>query len=329
MLNLFRSTLLGPLFEQVPIAAMDVGSRGGIEPDLHPMAWAVEAWGFEPDDQEFERLQGMDPGPWRALTHLPYALGARSEDRTLFVPRAAVGASLLEHDPRMGERFPYADLFTVERTLQVPTVSLDEVTSRHGIPPPAFLKLDVEGAELEILEGGADTLSHVLVVKSEVAFLEQRFGQPLAADIALHLRGEGFELMDLLSPIHWRKYSYVPAPYAGREPIRFSRGQIAQGDYLFFRDPETLGVEDEESLRQHVRLALIALCYGFFDYADAVLGRAQVAEFASDQLKGPVGPAIEQASRVYGRRVALVTGLGNLRQLYTLAKSLLNTFRPR
>ncbi|MGH9359096.1 MAG: FkbM family methyltransferase [Terriglobia bacterium] len=43
--------------------------------------------------------------------------------------------------------------------LKVRTVSLDELISRGEIPVPAFLKIDAEGAESEVLKGACATLS--------------------------------------------------------------------------------------------------------------------------------------------------------------------------
>lgn len=43
-------------------------------------------------------------------------------------------------------------------TLQIPTVSLDEMLANRSLSPPKVLKLDIEGGELRALEGGRRTL---------------------------------------------------------------------------------------------------------------------------------------------------------------------------
>ncbi len=40
-----------------------------------------------------------------------------------------------------------------DEVLKVPTVSLDELVDVHGFPPPEFVKMDIEGAEGDALEG--------------------------------------------------------------------------------------------------------------------------------------------------------------------------------
>jgi FkbM family methyltransferase len=44
------------------------------------------------------------------------------------------------------------------KMVEVPSVSIDDFVYRDGNPPPAFLKVDVEGAEALVIRGGARTI---------------------------------------------------------------------------------------------------------------------------------------------------------------------------
>ena len=57
MINYFRREFFAELFSNAGLIAVDVGARGGFEPDLLPIAWAVDAVGFEPEPEAFSRLQ--------------------------------------------------------------------------------------------------------------------------------------------------------------------------------------------------------------------------------------------------------------------------------
>jgi len=237
-----------------------------------------------------------------------------------------VGASLLEHDPLVGETFAFAELFTIDRTVSVRTIELDRAIAEYNIPQPTFLKCDVEGAELEILQGGSGALENVVAVKTEVAFIPQRKGQPLAADIESFLAKRGFVLMDFIEPHRWRRYSTTPSPYVSRDRIPFSAGQLVQGDYLFFRNPDGLETQSEEEILQNLRAALMALCYGYFDHAHSLLSRERVREFLADRYSLDVSRCIERSSRFYGRQVAKRTVLEHLRDLIPLTRSLARTY---
>ena len=326
MLDLFRNTRLRPLFEAARLVAVDVGSRGGIEPDLEPIAWSVAAWGFEPDEAELARLQESDPGPWRSLDHLPYAIAGGKGRRELYVPTSPEGASLLRHNQAVGRDFAYDDLFRIEQVASVSTVSLDEAIAEHGIPDPSFVKLDVEGAELEILRGATRALERAVALKTEVAFIEQRVQQPLAFEVAAFLQERGYVLMDFIEPHRWRRYSTTPAPYVANDRIPYSAGQLAQGDFLFLRDPAAIEAAGGDAPEQLLRLALLSLCYGFFDHAYALFEREPLrshvaAEFSLDALA-----AVEEASGAYGRRAALRAARRTLRDLIPLSRSVLRAF---
>src|SRR5438105_4406586 len=81
-------------------------------------------------------------------------------------------------------------------TGQVVTRRLDDV-----LPPGPvdFLKLDVQGAELMVLQGGPATVAAAAVVHCEVEFSPIYAGQPLYADIHRALADHGFALIDFLN----------------------------------------------------------------------------------------------------------------------------------
>ena len=300
--DLLKPTLLGALAARHPLTCLDVGSRGGFEADLLPVAFAVDAVGFEPDPVAFAAL-GSERGPWRSLKHLPVALAGSEGERPLYIPRDPVSASLLEHDESFGRRFGKPQFFERVRTVTVATRRLDDAAA--GLRP-AYLKLDVEGAELEILEAAPDTLAGLLALKVEVSFLPFRKDQPLAGDIDRFLRGHGFELMELVRPAHWRRHGDVVHPQSGGGPIPYSRGQLAQGDYLYFRHPDAVAGPEKA-----VQAAVLAAAHGYFDHAEVLLAR----------LGPDAGPMVAEASRRFGRAVWRSEVGRHLRLLVTYARS--------
>ncbi|CDL00127.1 putative methyltransferases [Magnetospirillum gryphiswaldense MSR-1 v2] len=303
--DFFRHGDLAPTIAAAGLRAVDIGSRGGFDPDLLPIAWAVDGIGFEPEPQAFAQLQATDPAPWRSVRWLPFAIGAANGPATLWIPPDPVGASLLEHDPAVGERFGLSHLTSNCRPLTVDTVTLDHALA--GLALPDYLKLDVEGAELSILQAAPQTLAATVAIKAEASFVAARKNQPLVADMDVFLRGQGFELMDIIRPMRWRAQPVAPHPYSWRGQPGYSRGQIGQCDLLYFRRADTLAAD-----RQTLAAGLIAMALGYFDHALPLLTRS-----------GIKADAVAHASRRLGRRVAWQQMRANLRELVPLLRSLL------
>ena len=80
----------------------------------------------------------------------------------------------------------------------IPMCTLDHVLSSHErIAQPLFLKLDVQGGELECLRGGNVTLAKAEVVQLEVALLNYNEGAPPATEVISFMGAGGFTMFDI------------------------------------------------------------------------------------------------------------------------------------
>lgn len=75
------------------------------------------------------------------------------------------------------------------------TRTLDELAG--DLPAPLFLKVDVQGAELEILAGGTETLERCELVQLEVALLPYNKGAPTILDVLEYMDERGFVPLDI------------------------------------------------------------------------------------------------------------------------------------
>lgn len=311
--DLFRGTAFAPIYESARLCAIDVGSRGGFDGELLPVAWAVDGIGFEPEPAAFAAL-GDNPAPWRSLRWLPSAVGQVNGGAILHVPPDPNGASLLPHDPAVGRRFGLEHLTENTRPVEVETVTLDEAAARWSLPAADYIKLDVEGAELSILKAAPRTLARAWAVKAEASFIPARLGQPLVTDLEMFMRAQGFALMDIQAPMRWRRRPVAPHPYSWRGEPAYSRGQIAQCDLIFLREP------DPQDGAGCLRAGLLAMALGFFDRALDLFERPSAVAACGWEVKPR--PALAAASRLWGRRAALAAIRRNLRELVPLIRSL-------
>jgi len=88
----------------------------------------------------------------------------------------------------------------VRRTeVLLPMSTLDAIVASKmpDCHAPIFLKLDVQGAELEILKGARQTLRLAEVVQLEVALLSYNEGAPTAAEVVAFMDNQEFAIYDI------------------------------------------------------------------------------------------------------------------------------------
>lgn len=230
------------LFAREPVTIVDVGARGGYEEAWNAFGDQLVVIGFEPDPAECKRLNDAAPPH---VTYLPYALGARSETKDFYVAAFSGSSGLCSGDTQFIQRFFEGDNLKTLRTESIQVHKLDSVLADTGVESVQFLKLDCEGADLEVLQGAGRTLNRpdTLGALVEVWFQkESRQCGYTFVDIHEYLTERGFFLFDMDSYRYNRKA--MPFPFvsdirdeAGRMiPGQTTHGQILRGDALYFRD---------------------------------------------------------------------------------------------
>jgi FkbM family methyltransferase len=86
-------------------------------------------------------------------------------------------------------------------------MSLDTFTQMHHLPLPDFIKLDVQGAELLVLQGALRTLQTCPVVQMEVSLHSLNEGAPLLAEILPFMTQLGYQVIDTLEVIYTRNFN--------------------------------------------------------------------------------------------------------------------------
>jgi len=101
----------------------------------------------------------------------------------------------------------------------VPVVSLDQLTAEKNLPGPYLIKLDVQGAELQVLAGASRTLQHTEAVILEVTLFATMLGGPQFFDLITFMKAAGFVAYDVFG------FQY-----------RLLDGALCQFDMIFVRE---------------------------------------------------------------------------------------------
>ncbi len=249
-----------------PCAVVDVGAspidgsppyRGLLELGLCTVT------GFEPQPEALAVLERRK-GPRETYLGSAIADGRR---RRLHVCRSSGMTSLLRPSKAAAEILTAFQVYgQIVREEDVETKRLDDVAEVGAID---LLKMDVQGAELDVLRHGSEKLRRAVVVHTEVAFFPLYEEQPLFADVDLELRRQGFAPHGFFPGIktwwiapfdtHTHTDTHANAKLAARP------NQLLDGDVVYVRDLLRMHALDDEQLK---RMALIAHdCYRSFDLA--------------------------------------------------------------
>ena len=156
---------------------------------------------FEPFAESFAALEsavGHDQG---VHAHR-LALGAAPGSARLNVNRSKATNSLLTSDDR-SSRYWGEHLLDSEGAIEVPVQTLHAFCAEHAINRVDILKLDVQGAEYQVLTGAEKLLrAHAIdVVYFEMITAPTYVGQPELHEYLALFRSCGYELFDFYNPV--------------------------------------------------------------------------------------------------------------------------------
>jgi FkbM family methyltransferase len=75
------------------------------------------------------------------------------------------------------------------------TSTLDSVVEKRKFPQPDLIKIDVQGAELDILKGAKKTLKNCKDLILELPHVEYNIGAPLKSEVIEYVEKQGFKLI--------------------------------------------------------------------------------------------------------------------------------------
>lgn len=119
----------------------------------------------------------------------PYAAAAQNSSEEMHVSKADDSSSLLPIGHRYVTAFPGTEARAVA---PVRTVRIDEVV--ESVEEPCVMKIDVQGYELQVLQGAENLLPSVAHLLVECSFTELYLGQALAGEVVAYLHSRGYRL---------------------------------------------------------------------------------------------------------------------------------------
>jgi FkbM family methyltransferase len=195
--------------------------------------------GFEPQAAALDELI-QRKGPLE--TYLPQALGAGGL-ATLNVCQYSGWTSLLQPNTAALNVFPQfqPNAKVIER-IQVLTHKLDDISE---VRPFDLLKIDVQGAEMDVFHGATQHLKNAVAIHTEISFIALYDHQPTFGQVDVYLRGLGFVPHGFADIKRW---PIAPLQFHGAAQQNVH--QLLEADMVYVKDFVNPDGMSDEQLKQ-------------------------------------------------------------------------------
>jgi len=119
----------------------------------------------------------------RKIQFYPMALGDDEQERTFYETNHPMCCSLYKPNEELLRIYTNLDVALLKSVGTIRTMRLDDFVAQHDIDDVDFIKIDIQGAELDVFKGGVKTLQDVVFIVSEVEFIPLYLDQPLFGDV--------------------------------------------------------------------------------------------------------------------------------------------------
>ena len=269
------------LLRSAPFQLMDIGCSGGIAPTWRVYEPDLRALGVDPVVAECARLTAAEKNPQvryqAAFVGLPddhpFNRARSGEPPTRRNPWArlssATATEFLAQRVTQETKLPVLNTWQAEPLAPVRKFTVDELAAREGLTQLDFLKIDIDGHDLEALHSAEKLIREgpVLGLALEVNY----YGSTLAHEHTFHntdrlMRAWGFDLFGLTT----RKYSAgaLPHRFVWDMPAQAQGGRPYQGDALYLRDAIGLEGMSDLPVLSPVKLLKLACLFENFSLPD-------------------------------------------------------------
>ncbi len=218
---------------------VDVGANpiDGAPPYQHMLSQGLcSVTGFEPQEQALAELN-QRKGPLE--TYLSHALGAGG-DATLNVCQYSGWTSLLQPSPSALTVFSqFQQNAKVIAQIPVLTHRLDDIAE---VRPFDLLKIDVQGAEMDVFQGATQHLKNAVAIQTEISFIALYENQPTWGQVDVYLRKLGFVPHGFVDIKRW---PIAPLQFHGAAQQNVH--QLLEADVVYVKDfVHPSGMSDEQ-----------------------------------------------------------------------------------
>jgi len=241
-----QSKMVKEIMGSTTLSLLDVGAANGAYDRWSAFQKFINYFGVEPDSRSSKSvIKSNSSSSYNSESLITHALWHSKGEVTLNLCRKPMASSIYEPNRQFINLFPEPERNDIVDTIKLPSETVDRVAQQANVNFDV-IKLDVQGAELDVLKGATNSLAQTLAIDIEVEFCELYKDQPLFDQIFSFLRKSGLEFIDFTYIYRWSPDSFN------------GLGQTTFSDALFMRAPEKVAEsKDASTIRKFAMICAV------------------------------------------------------------------------
>jgi FkbM family methyltransferase len=269
-----------------PIVVIDVGAHDAFaDPRWTKIPHdKIRLHGFEPDVQECAKLNTAAEEAGLDFHFYPIALAGETGQTEFYrYAEPAANSFYPPNEPLInrwcyGRSLPLASQFRLREKSSIQAVSLADWAKDNRIAEVDFIKLNVQGAELDVIAGAGPLLDSAAGMVVEQTFTPTYLGAPTFGKVYDLIEAAGFCMFDVVG---MNRVARMHSPIHITEDMIFvvsglwPNHQFFEGHFFYMRDPLRMGdawdATQSPPLEKCFKMACIAEVFGQIEYAFEIL----------------------------------------------------------
>jgi len=253
LVELVKQSNISLTFKIIEVGALKIQDQDEPFYELLDYFPSTKIIGFEIEKEICEKMNSQAK---EGVKYYSHALGKDNEKRKFYITQNPMCSSLYKPNEELIKLYNNFEVAYLKKETEIETISLDYFVEKHEVGDVDFIKIDVQGAELDVFKGGSKTLKNVLKIVCEVEFIQHYENQPLFGEVS-----------DYLSQYNLMFNKFLGLSGRALKPIMLNNNpnlpsQHIWSDAVFVRHIQKIHSLNDEKL---LKLGLLACVYNSLD----------------------------------------------------------------
>ncbi|MBI1770262.1 MAG: FkbM family methyltransferase [Bacteroidetes bacterium] len=185
-------------FQNNPPVLVDIGASGEIHHKWKKIAKYAICIAFDADDREMNFTENISSGFKKLITINRIVTDRIDGEVDFFLTQSPFCSSTLEPDLGKLSKWPFQNLFTVEKKIKLKAVQLVDALKNAGINGIDWLKIDTQGTDLRLFKSLPEIIrNNTLIAEFEPGIIDAYKGEDKLYEVIGFMSKSGFYMSSI------------------------------------------------------------------------------------------------------------------------------------